>query len=105
MERKEVISTLEDLKSRCPKYIKEYQALDYAISSIKTDLAYDLMYEGLEVEEVVHAKWVKEHGYENDVYQQNYCCSACNQYYSTDPKNMLYCPHCGARMDGGNEEV
>lgn len=28
MERKEVITTLEDLKSRCPKYIKEYLSMN-----------------------------------------------------------------------------
>ena len=40
--------------------------------------------------EAKHGKWFDE------------CCSVCGQYvYSGDARN--FCPHCGAKMDGGNE--
>jgi hypothetical protein len=64
MERKEVITTLEDLKSRCPKYIKEYQALGYAISSVKTDEAYQLEYEDRDCVEVIRCKDCKYFEYD-----------------------------------------
>lgn len=49
MERSDVITTLEVLKANCPKYLRDYHALDYAISSLKTDEAYQIMYEGGEI--------------------------------------------------------
>ena len=64
MERKEVIPTLEDLKSRYPKYTKEYQALDYAISSVKTDEAYQLEYEDRDCVEVIRCKDCKYFEYD-----------------------------------------
>lgn len=49
MERNDAITTLEVLRANCPKYLRDYEALDYAISSLKTDEAYQLMYEGGEI--------------------------------------------------------
>lgn len=45
----DVIFTLEVLKAICPKYLRDYQALDYAISCLKTDPKHNLMHEGEEV--------------------------------------------------------
>ena len=50
--------------------------------------------------EVVHGRWVN---YCNDLMWQE--CSACGyriQYFYS--KDCKYCPNCGARMDGGNED-
>lgn len=49
MDRSEVINVLKTLKANCSKYFPEHQALDYAISSLKTDEAYQIMYEGGEI--------------------------------------------------------
>lgn len=49
MERNDAITTLEELKANCSILSRDYQALDYAISSLKTDEAYQLMYEGGEI--------------------------------------------------------
>ena len=49
MERNDVITTLEVLKANCSKHSRDYQALEYAISSLKTDEAYQIMYEGGEI--------------------------------------------------------
>jgi len=52
----ETIRTLEDMKVNIPvpkaavMQNKKNAALDYAISSLKTDKAYNLIYEGVEVE-------------------------------------------------------
>ena len=48
-------------------------------------------------------KWIEQDGYDGDVY---YDCSACSESWvmidGTPQENgMLYCPHCGAKMEGG----
>lgn len=49
--------------------------------------------------EVVHAKWLKN-GW-ND-----YSCSACRcNLIGHGASGWNYCPNCGAKMDGGNEDV
>ena len=53
--------------------------------------------------EVVHARWIWSE--ENECWVCSNCeLSALNNYRgnSTDSN---YCPHCGAKMDGGNEDV
>lgn len=61
---------------------------------------------------VVHARWVK------DTYNGRTCCSACKValpgvwYYNGEDEDenyeeidsTLYCPNCGAKMDGGAED-
>lgn len=98
MERKEVIKILEYIREkRQINNKKELEALDYALSSVKTDEAYDLIYEGLEVEEVVHAKWILD---ETD---NSSTCSRCGcLLWASDilRGDAYYCPNCNAKMDG-----
>lgn len=50
---------------------------------------------------VVHAKWIK-HYIKIGNFDWKYKCSICgkfNKQYSPP-----YCPHCGAEMDGGNDD-
>lgn len=99
MERNDVITALEDLKDRCPKYIKEYQALDYAILSLRTDETYQHM------GEVIHAKWIWNNA------RFMYVCSNCghnptkgtgfNHDIDALNEHYHYCRYCGAKMDGG----
>jgi hypothetical protein len=49
--------------------------------------------------EVVHARWLRyEHG--SGIY-----CSHCRHKRRYKDANDNYCPNCGAKMDGGNEDV
>ena len=55
----------------------------------------------LDVAPVVHAKWIK-HYIKIGNFDWKYKCSLCgkfNKQYSPP-----YCPHCGARMDGGKDD-
>lgn len=48
---------------------------------------------------VVHAKWIP---YRCDMYE----CSACGRIHTSfdnEECDANYCPHCGAKMDGGDE--
>jgi len=51
---------------------------------------------------VKHGKW-------KNVAGMNSKCSVCSHYFpvtefDSRPFDINYCPHCGARMDGGNED-
>jgi Zn finger protein HypA/HybF involved in hydrogenase expression len=48
--------------------------------------------------EVVHGRWIDAREYCGD-----FMCSNCNALYGTNKFN--YCPNCGAKMDGGNEDA
>ena len=53
-----------------------------------------------DVSPVRHGRWVKE---KTDVLI-HWHCSACEECYYLDMPNAEYCPHCGAKMDGGEGE-
>lgn len=64
-----------------------------------------------DVQEVKHGKWVDikiPANYSNEVQYQSAKCSVCKRYHTTPYLYMYYehnyCPNCGARMDGGNNE-
>lgn len=50
-----------------------------------------------DVKEVKHGQWIKDRNFNDDLVR----CSACHTLRDRQPN---YCPYCGARMDGGNEE-
>lgn len=56
----------------------------------------------LKAEQPKHGHWIEQEGFDGDVY---YDCSVCGESWvliDGTPKDngMIYCPHCGARMDG-----
>ena len=56
--------------------------------------------------EVVHGKWMLEQDYGDGT--ADYKCSNCeyddNFFTKTLEIYIKYCPYCGAKMDGGNED-
>lgn len=54
---------------------------------------------------VVHARWVKAHGAMPPEYHGRHVCSACDGWALRDfygrERLSLFCPNCGAKMDGG----
>lgn len=110
MKRSEAITWLKVMLANLVSFpevsnTKKRQALTYAIDSLNTDEAYQLMYEGLEVEEVVHAEWI----WNADRFM--YVCSKCghnptkgtgfNHDIDALNEHYHYCRYCGAKMDGG----
>ena len=53
-----------------------------------------------DVEPVKHGHWVKE---KPDVLI-HWHCSVCENCYYLEEPNANYCPNCGAKMDGGDNE-
>lgn len=49
-----------------------------------------------DVAPVVHGEWLN-----GKTFLENAVCSNCNTTYEVYYSKYQYCPHCGARMDGG----
>lgn len=69
------------------KFVKEWLTDDF--ETVEADIV-----------PVCHGHWVKE---KRDVLI-HWHCSACKECFYLDKPNAEYCPHCGAKMDGGEEE-
>lgn len=50
---------------------------------------------------VVHAKWRR---FVNGDGEYKYLCCECEKIISYEMGGANYCPNCGAKMDGGNED-
>ena len=48
---------------------------------------------------VVYGEWIDtEPEYHNGYYRNAHKCSNCQDYYTTEYGEMIYCPNCGAKM-------
>ena len=54
-----------------------------------------------DVVEVVRGRWIKRQ-FADEPTAFGYSCSECHSTYEVDTN---YCPHCGAKMDGGDNNV
>lgn len=95
MTRQEAIKVLDSYHGRFLGHSDKqvYEALMIAIESLKTD------------EEAEHAKWMR-FGSRTNVNETLYWfCSECGSLSSEIHADKLfeYCPHCGAKMDGGQK--
>lgn len=54
----------------------------------------------IEAEEVRHGEWIYDHWCE-------FKCSECGEWSNSKPYKgrELYCPNCGAKMDGGKNDL
>lgn len=86
IERKEVNSEINKL----PLTEDATMEILWAIDDIPTD----------DVAPVVHGYWAKE---KTDVIVSWKCSACCNCYYLDEP-NAKYCPNCGAKMDGKDND-
>lgn len=61
----------------------------------------------VDAEPVRHGRWSKMTGMLPPEYHGHYCCSECEWHMKgirnswTREEELLYCPNCGAKMDGG----
>lgn len=58
---------------------------------------------------VVHGHWIKDNNsLQTDDYYCcyfDYSCSECGKFVNDRNQLPKYCPNCGAKMDGGNQNV
>ena len=96
IEREELINRFEDAKEKLMNNITMSSlmavvVIDIYISFIKKSPTADVV-------EVRHGRWINENFYTH--------CSACGKMAIYDKYGQEvesdYCPHCGAKMDGGD---
>lgn len=64
----------------------------------------------IEAEPIKHGRWITvSDGYGNGVATASICeCSLCKDtiwVYKNDKRKWRFCPNCGARMDGGEDDA
>lgn len=78
--------------------IKDYLEMDDRLATIplKFAMAYIQHLPTADVEPVRHGRW------EQSIFAEDFKrCSVCSSIWS---RTSNYCPHCGAKMDGGGED-
>lgn len=101
---REAIMEFPIRKDHCDKE----RANEHFIFGIESVLEYVENLPAADVAPVVHGRWIEQEDPMLDVY---YTCSVCKEdfyiettgYTEKDMFLYTYCPNCGARMDGGNE--
>ena len=64
------------------------------------------MQKAADVSPVVHAQWVEYEVFPLAPSMNGYPCGNCGMHFSASSVPTLkYCPNCGAKMDGGNNET
>lgn len=85
----------EELSYECKAYTAEQNKwIDTGLRIAATDIRHQPTVNAVEV---VHGRWIDAREYCGD-----YMCSNCDALYGTN--KFKYCPNCGAKMDGGNED-
>ena len=69
-------------------------ALDSAINALRNAPSVD-------VAPVVHGRWIEQEKY---TFGTMYDCSICGDRILDNGHSWNYCPNCGCRMDGGDDE-
>lgn len=89
IERENVLKIFMDMANASAKL---YPGLMTAYSQIKTAPTADVRPER-------HERWIEKRGYNIplDMYAVSYNCSCCG---NTVYKKYVFCPNCGAKMDG-----
>ena len=96
MAEKEYIER-EAVLMLCQDYIDSHEDGSWRWVNAVTDK--DIMnIPSADVAPVRHGHWVKE---KSDVLI-HWHCSVCEKCYFLEEPNADYCPHCGAKMDGGD---
>ena len=94
----EVINT-EELLKECIEHEEWIDCESPRISGLKNALEIVRKVANGDLVEVVHAHWIKQKC------QGDYgICSECGCRIPWIPKNYIYCPNCGALMDGKDEK-
>ena len=96
-------------KPRAIEVLKELMAWDVKAGDLMENHAVtvqDALRYAVDYMERKTGHWIEKDGWDGDVY---YDCSACGESWTTIEgtpwdNDMNYCPHCGAKMEGENDD-
>lgn len=111
IDRDLLLAEIEELK-KSPWYNGGYGTYERNIRREAIDIIVDLCIKSApaaDVQEVKHGKWIRIGIIPDDA---DYYCSECRNFIDIATgretpidRDFFYCPHCGAIMDGGNNNA
>ena len=100
ISRKAAIAYIREQSEECQKAFEELGGESGIYADAYNDLAEDFYsIPAADVAPVVHGQWIPFH---SEIAGDIQYCSACEIGFAAKTD---YCPHCGAKMDGGDENV
>ena len=97
------------LKAKLYSLLKIEEAPPMFIEGLETALAVADVAPTIDAVPVVHGRWVKANGMMPPEYHGRKCCSVCDAFALSDfygrERLSDFCPNCGAKMDGGADNV
>lgn len=100
IEREAAIAYIREQSEECQKAFEELGGESGIYADAYNDLAEDFyIIPAADVAPVVHGRWMPFHSEAAGDIQY---CSACEIGFDA---KMAYCPHCGAKMDGGDNNA
>ena len=105
IKREEAIAYIREQSEECQKAFEELGGESGIYADAYNDLAEDFYsIPAADVAPVVHGRWVSVAG------KRDRICSRClrNEPYKNaddDAEVFEFCPHCGAKMDGGDSDA
>lgn len=91
IERKEAIDTVVETYYDTPDINLNESKLEAALRSVPA----------ADVAPVVHGRWIEQEKY---TFGTMYDCSICSTRILDNGHSWNYCPNCGAKMDGGDND-
>lgn len=98
ISRKAAIAYIREQSEECQKAFEELGGESGIYADAYNDLAEDFYsIPAADVAPVVHGRWI-------DDGSGIIICPECERGYNLHAKYTHYCPNCGAKMDGGNND-
>jgi rubrerythrin len=96
----------KDMNDRFLALVAEYGYYDHYTNGYGDALCVVEYAPTVDAVEVVHGKWALVE-YQSSPFgvDREYQCSICGTPVDDENYRTRYCPNCGAKMDGGNEDV
>lgn len=97
ISREAAIAYIREQSEECQKAFEELGGESGIYADAYNDLAEDFYsIPAADVAPVVHGQWIEDGS-------GIIICPKCNRGYNLVPQFTHYCPNCGAKMDGGND--
>ena len=105
ISRKAAITYIREQSEECQKAFEELGGESGIYADAYNDLAEDFYsIPAADVAQVVHGRWIKDDFLSDDVNNAEKC-SQCGELIGWFGNLPKYCPDCGAKMDGGDNDA
>ena len=106
ISRRAMLEAIDERERIARKYVPDIQD-DELRPTLKSIREFVNNRPAVDAEPVRHGRWIHTTKYDSDWGGtfHRYTCSACNWSMGENPTDWgLFCPHCGAKMNGGDRD-